>query len=27
LREMRVTFPEMGEVMVLGRLWARGYRV
>ena len=27
LREMRATFPEMGEVMVLGRLRARGYRV
>ena len=27
LREMRPTFPEMGEVMVLGRLRARGYRV
>ena len=27
LREMRSDFPEMGEVMVLGRLRALGYRV
>ena len=27
LREMRATFPEMGGVMVLGRLRVRGYRV
>ena len=27
LRELRDTFPEMGEVMVLGRVRARGYSV
>ena len=27
IREMRSEFPEMGEVMVLGRLRSLGYRV